>query len=147
MWTNKEELELIKSIRNKVSIDEIAKKHNRDINSIELRLQKIIYENITENNKDIKSISNALNLSEEDILRRYKLYKNFIENKKDDKKEDILSMDNIEKKIQKLERENKFIKLILENNELHKKLNEQIEKGQVEKNIKNIIKEMRKQDS
>jgi hypothetical protein len=139
-WTQEEELELIKSIKNKMPIEEIAKKHNRNIISIDLRLQKIIYENISKNGKDAKSISLALNIPYEDVLKKYELYK---DNKNSKYIPNIENVEDINNKIEKLERENKLIKLILENKILHKKLNEQIIKNNINKNILDVIKDMR----
>jgi hypothetical protein len=145
-WTQDEELELIKSIKNRVPIEEIAIKHNRDINSIDRRLQKIIYENITRNGKDAKSISLALNISYDDVIKKYKLYKLYKEEeeRKNINIPDVENVVNIDQKIEKLERENKLIRLILENKILHKKLNEQINKNKINKNILDVIKDMRK---
>jgi hypothetical protein len=160
-WTQDEELELIKLIKSNASIEDIARKHNRDVNSIDLRLQKIIYENITRNGKDVKSISLALNIPYNDVIKKYKLYKEREEReergergekeeKEEEKKNNIPNIENaenvenIDQKIEKLERENKLIKLILENKILHKKLNEQIKKDRINKNILDVIKDMRK---
>jgi hypothetical protein len=49
-----------------------------------------------------------------------------------------------EKKMDILEKENKFIKLILENKELHKRLNILIDDNKINKNILDILKNMRK---
>lgn len=152
-WTHDEELKMLKLIRNKISIEEIAKKHDRDIHSIELRLQKIIYENISINNNDAKTVSLTLNLPYEDVIHKYQSYKSAIESNKELNRELNRELNKeineerdqeLDLKIKKLERENKLIRLILENKVLHKKLNEQIKKNNINKNILDIIKNMRK---
>lgn len=155
-WTPEEELELIKSVRKKIPMEEIAVKHNRDINSIEFRLRKIIYENITENGHDIKKISMAFNMLQDDVLKKYEYYKNLIGRKNinlsntkfndETNEKHHFNINDIERKMEKLEKENKLIKVILENNELHRKLNEEINNKRISKNIKNIIKELRKKN-
>jgi hypothetical protein len=138
-WTEKEEIELINNLRKKISLEDIALKHNRSINSIELKIQKIIYDNITFNGNDIKKISIAFNIPIEEVIKKYENYKNFIE-----KKEKNLNINDIEKKIEKLERENRLIKAILDNNDLNRKLNEEINNKRINKNIKNILRQLRK---
>lgn len=145
-WTENEELELVKLIKAKISIDEISKKHNRTFQEIEMRLSKIIYENIKDG-KSIKLISNALNLSEEQINIYYEIY-NKIKNQS--KKQNIKHLPDennqkINQLIDKIERENKFIKLILDNRELHQKLSEEIKNKKIDNNVKDIIHILRKQ--
>lgn len=137
-WTEKEEIELINNLRNKLTLQELASKYNRSISSIELRIQKIIYDNITYNGHDIKKISIAFNIPLQDVIKKYQQYKKFIENK-----EKNINISDIETKIEKLEKENRLIKAILDNNELNKKLNEEINNKRINKNIKNIINQLR----
>jgi hypothetical protein len=152
-WTQEEEYKMTKMIKDGSSIDDIAKEHNRNPQEIEMRLRKIIYENVI-SGKDFKSISMALNLPEDDVVKYYNLYKEF-KNNYQEPKHNIpnpnsshsglnLTEKRIESKINKLERENKFIKLMLENKELHSKLNEQIKNNKIDKSVKDIIKQMRK---
>jgi hypothetical protein len=151
-WTHNEELKLIKSIKNKKSIEEIAKMHNRDSSSIELRLDKIIYENMERNN-DVEYISSILNLTQDEIIKKYNSYKkyklqinelNHLNNLNNFYNSNNLDqLNDLDQKMLKLERENKFIKLILENKFLHKRLNEQIKKKVINHNIIDIIKNMR----
>jgi hypothetical protein len=150
MWTHNEEIELLKSIRNKAPLQNFATKYNKNIPSIELRLGKIIYENVNENKKDIHDIAKALQIPEDEVNKKYKLYENSIthndKNHQENNNIHIPNVEEIEKKIEKLERENKFINLILENNDLHHKLNDAINNNKINKNIKTIIKELRKKN-
>jgi hypothetical protein len=154
-WTDAEEIELIQSITNKIPLEEIAKKHARNIDSIKLQLQKIIYESIIIDGKDVISISSKLHLAPEEVHKYYKNYKEYLKNNGNknsnyeiknsgDRNGDRNSNNEVDQKMKKLERENKFIKLVLENIELHRRLNEQIEKNKIDKNIKDTIKEMRR---
>jgi hypothetical protein len=132
-WNQTEELELIKLIKNKVSMVDIVKKLNRDLFDVEARLEKIIYENVTKNGKDMKYISDILNMSYEEVLKKFNSYKN---------KKEINN--NLDEKIEKIERENRFIRSILENKILHKKLNNMIKNEKINKEVLEVIKEMRK---
>lgn len=149
-WTDAEEIELIQSITNKIPLEEIAKKHNRDIDSIKLQLQKIIYESIMIDGKDVNSIGLKLNLTPEEVYKYYKNYKEHLKNNENKNNYEIKSnggssgTSDVDQKMKKLERENKFIKLVLENIELNRRLNEYIEKNKISKNIRDTIKEMRR---
>jgi hypothetical protein len=77
-WTAEEELDLIKNIANGLNIDLIAQKHNRSNSAIELRLKRIIFENI--NNKiSPENISKLLKLDIDKIKQYYYSYKEFKE--------------------------------------------------------------------
>lgn len=157
-WTQDEEINLIKNLRNKLTIEQIAQKHNRDIKSIELRIQKIIYENIVNNGKSINTISKIMNLNENDIMKYYNKYKelkdDYVRKEKKQKIEkieknyDVVENKNDENKkfenaIMVLERENKFIKLLFENKILQKRLSEEIAQGRISENIRDFIKQLR----
>jgi len=57
------------------------------------------------------------------------------------------NLKKIEEKLKKLEMENKILKLIVENKDLTHKLNDLIKDGKVDKNVKNIIKIVRKSNN
>jgi len=171
-WNKEEELMLIQNISNKKPLSDIAQIHNRSLNAIELRLKKIIYENIC-NGKTINNISLKLNLSEDKVRQYFYSYKEFIEkhngistrntivesnnvesniiNKVEHNINDMNNTNNaiepvykiLENKIKKLELENKILSLIIENKQLTYKINKLIETGHVNKNIKKIIKLIR----
>lgn len=152
-WTQDEELKLINFIREKKTYDDIASILNKDKKSVIFRLQKIIYEN-KKNGKSFEMISSITNLPIEDVIYNYQEYKNLVDNKetKDIKivkenKENIENKKNdwVDEKIKILERENKFIKLILENKILQKKINLLIEHNKLNKNIIDIIKKIREE--
>jgi hypothetical protein len=81
-WTIEEESKMLKMIQNKNKIKDISLLFNRSENAIELRLKKIIYENIN-NGKSIEFISKILNLSKDKIKKYYNSYVDRI--KKDNK--------------------------------------------------------------
>ena len=108
-WTQDKELELITMIKNNINVEDIAKRFNKSKHEIELRLGKIIHENL-KGNKTIDIISKLINMSNDKIVKYHCLYK-------DNKKVD----DSVDNKIDKLEKENKLLKLIIENEELKKK--------------------------
>lgn len=145
-WSDSEEKVLIELIQNKNSINIIGKKMNREPRLIEIRLQKIIYENVIYNGQNVKFVSSFLNLSEEEVSNHILSYKEY---KKRHEKEKIKSNKNfvpnldktseIELKMEKIEKENKFMKLILENRELHRRMDNLIKKGKMDKGIKEHI--------
>ena len=169
-WTNDEELKLIKSISVGKSIEEIANDHNRPMSSIDLRLKKIIYENISAG-RSIDKISKLLNISNEKVNEYYYVYKNFKEKTKKNDNNDIMpnkenhantekikiyhennnqvggskidKLDKIELKLKKLELENRLLQLVVENKDLSHKLNKLIKEGKVDENVKKIIKASR----
>jgi len=176
-WTREEELELIKNISNKVSFTDIATKHNRSVSAIELRLKKIIYENVT-SGKQFETISKLLNIDIDKIKQYYYSYKEFSEKHDQQLEQPVITnnqqintnnleninkfnMDNIfspkyvqsggnklnkiERKLKKLELENKILHLIVENKEMTHKLNKLIKDGKVDKSVKKLIKTVRNQ--
>jgi hypothetical protein len=151
-WTEKEEEELLEALNNKISLHEFAKQTSRSIESVEFRLQKIIYDNIFRKNHSIKYVSSIINIPIDEIKRHYSIHKKYEEDERSRDKEKHITnnttnksdLDVFDRKMEKLEKENKFIKLVLENIELHKRLSDQIEKNNVSENIKNIIDSIRK---
>lgn len=159
VWTQDEELRLIKELQNKTPLETIAKNHNKDIKSIDFRLNKIIFENMINHNKNAEAIGGKLNIDTDEVLQRYitfKSYKDkFDEQNKNNNKylntnkhlnTNILQEGgkiNILNKLSKIEEENKLLKIILENKKLHRELNKQIENGNINKSIKNIIRNIR----
>jgi hypothetical protein len=196
-WTKDEELLLIKDIASGINIDIIAKTKNRSSSAIELRLKKIIYENIS-SGKNINDIAKILNINIDKIRQYFYSYKDFKEkhtgivdnvmmnkniaqikdnlidelhmgknnaqfndiinknnihiggngesiyNEKIKKQDDVFIKSKIDKKLNKLELENKALKLIVENKDLTNKINNMISEGNIDKNIKKIIKNIRK---
>lgn len=182
-WTPEMELELIKQVSQRKSSAEIGVYFEKSENAIELRLKKIIYENISSGKKTFEEIGNLLNLMPDKVSQYYYSYKDFREkhgvttnsnpNKNIvdiDNANDINNINNInniniakqyeqnggsnisndsqtlgrfEKKLHKLELENKVMALIVENKDLTHKLNKLIKNGRVDGNVKKIIKNIR----
>jgi len=151
-WSKEEELKLIKSISKGKSIESLATEHKRTNTAIELRLKKIIYENIM-SGKDSRYLSKMLSLPEEQIENYFNSYKDFYEKNKQliikkekvekqtgsGKKSDSFNT-KIENNIKRLEKENQVMKLIVENKELNKKINQLIDDKKLDSSIKKIIK-------
>jgi transposase len=137
-WEKQEQIDLILAIQNNMPIEEIALKHKRSVSSIDNMIQKLVYKNKTENGHNFHDISKQFNMSIEEVLNKYNTYK------KTREKNEGTNIENVEKKLEILERENRLIKTVLENNELHRKLNEEINNKRINKNIKSIIKSLRK---
>lgn len=180
-WNKNEELELIKDICKGVPLNDIATKHNRSSSAIELRLKKIIYENVI-SGKSLSEIASILSMDEERIRQYFYSYKDFREKHKlsthditnnithdvvsiECKNKDMNTNNNqnsnsnnimvggridksnskIEHELNKLELENKALRLILENKMLTSKINKLIKEGSLDKDIKKIIKNIREQ--
>lgn len=190
VWTSQEEIEFLKGISNKISIDELSKKHNRTPSAMELRLKKIVHENI-KNGKSEEGLAKLLNLDIEKIKQYNYEYKAFIEKKEDhgitnnqtastliDKqvmnggtsskltiepptKTKTINMYNKKlsstntkledagttkekfiKKITKLKKENKFMREVVDNRELRKKINQMIKDGSLDKKFKSVLKKI-----
>lgn len=150
-WTQEEELKLINLIKEKKSYDDIALILSKEKKALIFRLQKIIYEN-KKSGKNFEIISFITGLPIEDVIYNYQEYKNLIDDNREKKEIKIMreykenkNNDWVDEKIKVLERENKFIKLILENKALQKKINLLIEHNKLNKNIIDVIKKMRKE--
>lgn len=150
-WEKNEEAQLLKGIVAGKSINDISQELQRGENAIQLRLKKIIYDNLNQN-KSINDISKVLNMPKERITQYYYSYKEHME--KQEKIKDIKNINNLQggeqnklninpivdpnlkpnintnitnkqsggSKIDELEKQNKQMKLIIENHILKKKL-------------------------
>lgn len=77
-WTREEELQLIKDISNGNSLETLAQKHNRSVSALEMRLEKIIYENYV-SGRSLQEISRLLRLNIDKVTQHYYSYKKFKE--------------------------------------------------------------------
>ena len=80
-WTRDEELILMKEISNGETLEDISTKHHRSIPSVELRLKKIIFENVN-GGKKIENVASVLNLPVNKIREYFYSYKEFREKHK-----------------------------------------------------------------
>jgi len=141
-WTNEEESKLLKSISSGKTCKELCGGFNRSENALELRLKKIIFENIS-NGKPADRISTLLNMPKDKIMQHYYSYKDYIdkqtnktqnggENNVSDKiNKNINNINNINnisggnnnlENLENLEIQNKKMKLLIENYILKHKL-------------------------
>lgn len=161
-WTKNEEREIIRDISNGKTFKDIATSHNRSETAVELRIKKIIYENIEKGLTPIK-MSKILNISESKVSQFYYEYKGFTEKKQNggvsnlvdggtkDIKPNIIpenkvdiKPDNKEVKINKLLRENELMKEIIDNIEMKRKINKYVKEGILGEDVKDIIRKYRK---
>jgi len=77
-WNINEEKQLINDIANSKSYQELAPKYNRSANALELRIKKIVYDNIT-NNRTPEMIGGTLNLPIDKIKQYYYSYKEMLD--------------------------------------------------------------------
>ena len=138
-WTQNEESKLLKLIASGKTCKELAGGFNRSENALELRLKKIIYDNIN-NKKPVEKISELLHMNKDIIMQYYYSYKDYIEKQQKEgggnnlsimtnnisesklnkisnmnNNDNILNGGNSGNKLYKLEEQNKKMKLILEN--------------------------------
>ena len=148
-WTKEEERKLLKLIASGKTCKDLIGGFNRSENALELRLKKIIYENIN-NKKPIDKISELLHMNKDIVMQYYYSYKDYVEKQQHkgggysdyninsnshintDKK--INKLNNISvmpnkinmsggiNKLHELEEQNKKMKLILENYVLKHKI-------------------------
>lgn len=155
-WTRDEEMRLIKDISAGKDFYELADNYNRSSNALELRIKKIIYDNI-QVGKTIEQLSRILNMSPQRISNYYDHYRDInkknndkIENNKEDKvseRNDKNNQDNenvkdMKKKMDKIKKENKILKMIINNIEYRQKINNLIRNGSLDKDIKKIINDL-----
>jgi hypothetical protein len=154
-WSIEEESRLLKLIASGKTCKELSGGNynfNRSENALELRLKKIIYENIT-NKKPVDKIAQLLNMPREKVMQQYYSYKDYMEKQKGvdnsiksenniDKLNNLNNQNNNlnnnqknqisrqsggnEQELTKLERQNKKMKLLLENYILRHKLSKLI---------------------
>jgi DNA-binding CsgD family transcriptional regulator len=156
-WSKDEESKLLKYIQSGKTFAEISGEFNRSENALEMRLKKIIYENI-QAGKSPSKISELLNINTEKIMQYNYSYKEHLErenklnqfsNKENNIKSDKISrLENFNKekqvggtisndnKLDKLKIQNEKLKLLLENYILKNKLSKVMKS---DKNIQNDI--------
>jgi len=163
-WTKEEESKLLKNIQSGKTYAEMIGGFNRSENALEMRVKKIIYENITAG-KTPSKISELLNIHSDKVMKCYYSYKEHIErenkqiggtiesdNNKIKKLENINIPHNIQEiqnmssnklggtqhndKLLKLREQNEKLKLLLENYILKEKLSKVMK---TDKNIQNDI--------
>jgi hypothetical protein len=88
-WTKDEERKLLNAISQGQTFDNISKIHNRSPNALELRLKKIIYDNIIKSSdasQMIQKLASILKLPQDKVNQFYYEYKGFIEKKQPEHK-------------------------------------------------------------
>jgi hypothetical protein len=153
-WDKKEEEKLIKEISKGIDIKEIAEKHGRSYNAVELRMKKIIYDNLIENyneNKE-KKIAKIFKMPVEMIRKYYNDYKIFLEQKQEKKEEnqekkDKNNKDNKDnkdnnkiKKIEIIKEQNDKMRTIIDNIKLREEMEIIMKKKKNKKIAENISK-------
>mgnify|MGYP000959043906 CR=1 FL=1 len=156
LWSKSEEISLIKDIRNKKTLEELTIKYDRTLSALELRLQKIIHDNVNAG-KSFETLSDIIGLPYEKLKQYYYEYCGYIDKKQRNKKilpdkpiqtksldnsnsandsinisggsvNDFVDKNNVKHEehniheYERLERENKLMKLILNNIEMKKKI-------------------------
>ena len=96
-WTKEEELEFIKGVAGGKSMDELSQVHDRTSTALELRLKKIVYDNMIKG-KNAEGLARNLHIHKDKVLQYYFAYIDFREkNGKDVKR---INVDTSSKKSQ-----------------------------------------------
>lgn len=144
-WTREEQKQLIVELKNGVSLEEIAKKHERTVVAIEVRIQKIVYDAIKKKGTSFDKLAEMTGQTKRKLLEYYKEYQEFMENnkivpeqqikpdnnnikeqnggsqessnklKKSDMSRDVKKIKKLEKLAYKLTVENKILKKVIKN--------------------------------
>jgi hypothetical protein len=77
-WAKNEELEFIKGVASGKTFDELATSHNRTSSALELRLKKIIYDNVSKG-RGVSKLAKGLNLDKNKVIQYYYSYAEFRE--------------------------------------------------------------------
>lgn len=104
IWNNDEEQLLLRNIQNNLSIDEIAKLHERTKGAIKARLKKIAI-NLYNKNESIDKIQIITGLSKSDILDTIK--------RNDEKSNNIMKIQNLIEDLKKMENHMKQIEFTM----------------------------------
>ncbi len=165
-WTKEEEKKLLASIASGQPLENIALNHNRSKNAVELRLKKIIYDNViksSDTSSIINKLASILKLPPDRINQYYYEYIGFIE-KKQPIAPQTLSQNSIQpnsiqtnsiaqtqqlsqqggiitqkNKIDIIQKENQIMKDILENIKMKNRIRKLIKDGKLNKKIKTKI--------
>jgi len=96
-WTKEEELEFVKGVANGKSMDELSQVHDRTSTALELRLKKIVYDNMAKG-KNAESLARNLHIHKDKVLQYYFAYIDFRE--KNGKEVKRINVDTSSKKSQ-----------------------------------------------
>lgn len=80
VWDKNEELKFLQEIASGKSMEIIAKEHDRSASALDLRLKKIIFDNITAGKKE-ESMAKLLNMPHDKVKQYFYEYKGFLEKK------------------------------------------------------------------
>lgn len=126
-WSKIDEKKMVELYAKKNTYESIGKYLNRSPNAIKLRLELIVYDNVSKG-KSIKLIAKMLNTTDETIKQLYYSHKSFAD-KKESKATQHINTQN------KLEQENYVYEILIKNYELKQKINKIYNKEQLEKLI------------
>ncbi len=172
-WTKEEETSLIKDIHGGYRCKDLITKYGRTELALDMRLKKIIYENIV-GGRQPPHLAKALRLPEDVINQYYYSYKEHLSRqdkppasqqelpKSNDPVQDAidkidggLGMPDVPpikiqsggtkmNRMESLEKENRMLKAIIENKDLRDRLNKLAKKGELDNKTKKMIKLLKK---
>jgi hypothetical protein len=171
-WTHEEELKLIKSISEGKQFSVLSTEFGRTESALELRLKKIIYENIKAG-KSSSLLARSMNIPEDKINQYYYSFAEYLEKHGPKITNPVQPqpslIDNVETKIlqsfkpnentvnlvggdakknkserllSKLENENKIMISVIENKNLREQINKMLKRGDIDKKTRKILKQM-----
>jgi hypothetical protein len=151
-WTKDEELQFIKYIAKDKSMSYISKKHNRSESALELRLKKIVYDNLVKG-VSVDKLSKKLKIDKNKITQYYYSYRDFLESKgkvvEDIKLTNsqattkVKTKNNMTKdKIEKIEQQNRLLEILIKNNQMKSQVKKLYKNNKFDKKIKKLVKKM-----
>ena len=129
-WTREEQKQLIVELKNGVALEEIAKKHERTVTAVEVRIQKIVYDAIKNKGTSFDKLAEITGQTKRKLLEYYKEYQQFMDSNKIINKQkqdggshkshksdnsDMSRVKKLEKLTYKLSVENKILKKVIKN--------------------------------
>ena len=131
-WTREEQKQLIVELKNGVALEEIAKKHERTVTAVEVRIQKIVYDAIKNKGTSFDKLAEITGQTKRKLLEYYKEYQQFMDSNKiipkieniqeqqkggshNSDKSDMSRVKKLEKLTYKLSVENKILKKVIKN--------------------------------
>lgn len=172
-WTVQEERNLIQDIKNNKSFQELAPKYNRSPNALELRIKKIVYDNISAN-KSIEMVGGHLNLPTDKVKQYFYSYKEMLEKrgnkplaegsfgnnnnnldnnpktniikeiKENSVVDKLVNQEGGDNNISNIRNENEVFNDILKNVIMRKKLKKLLKEGKLNNNMKKILRNLLK---
>ena len=143
-WSSDDKIKLIKLYSDGNTFEEIGKVLDRSQNAIKLRLESIVYENLTKG-KSILLLSKMMKKDKETLKQLYYSHKSFKQARNEVTKDIIFTEEkksNNKEQINNMKYENEILDIILKNYKLKDEIKILYNDNKLNKNTKMIIEKM-----